>query len=559
MNLIIDETPTISIIDDNEIKTGNSVGKTTILKLIDVCLGEDPKVIYSDTGRGQQIYKIVQDFLTVNDVLISLFLKEDLDKNESREIVIERNFLSGRRCIRRINGVQYSREEFLSELKNIIFPGQKSEKPTFRQLISHNIRYNEDRLNHTLETLTGYGKGVEYEALYLNLLGCDFNSGPKKLELSDKIKQENIYKKRLEREQTKIAYEAALSMINDEIAELDGKKKLLRVNENFERDLNELNLVRFEINKISTEISNLELRKKLILDIQNELKGEIANIDLNQLRSIYAQAQDYIHDLQKTFEDLVDYHNKMIIEKSRFISKDIPKINDQISNHKHHLSSLLRNEMELTGVIVKSDSYEKLENIISEMGEKFRKKGEYESIIKQITEVENNIDKFSAQLDNIDIDTFSDRFQQMVKDQITKFNRIFSNVSYALYNEKYLIKYEIKYNTKSGAKFYQFSSFNSNMSSGKKQGEILCFDIAYTFFAEEEKIPCLHFLLNDKKELMHDNQLVSVDKFIQGKDIQLVVSILKDKLPEELKKEEYYVVKLSQDDKLFRIETGMKK
>jgi hypothetical protein len=69
-----------------------------------------------------------------------------------------------------------------------------------------------------------------------------------------------------------------------------------------------------------------------------------------------------------------------------------------------------------------------------------------------------------------------------------------------------------------------------------------------------ENIPCLHFLLNDKKELMHDNQLVSVEKYISDKNIQLVASILKDKLPDELKNEKYYVVKLSQEDKLFRIE-----
>jgi hypothetical protein len=61
-------------------------------------------------------------------------------------------------------------------------------------------------------------------------------------------------------------------------------------------------------------------------------------------------------------------------------------------------------------------------------------------------------------------------------------------------------------------------------------------------------------LLNDKKELMHDNQLVNIAKLVNAKGIQFVASILKDKLPEELNREEYFVVKLAQDDKLFRIE-----
>ncbi|OGR28918.1 MAG: hypothetical protein A2X83_11255 [Desulfuromonadales bacterium GWD2_54_10] len=60
--------------------------------------------------------------------------------------------------------------------------------------------------------------------------------------------------------------------------------------------------------------------------------------------------------------------------------------------------------------------------------------------------------------------------------------------------------------------------------------------------------------MNDKKELMHDNQLLKIAKLVNTKGIQFVASILKDKLLEELNREEFFVVKLSQGDKLFRIE-----
>ncbi len=115
------------------------------------------------------------------------------------------------------------------------------------------------------------------------------------------------------------------------------------------------------------------------------------------------------------------------------------------------------------------------------------------------------------------------------------------------------MKYDIVTNRKN-QRLYKFNAFNTNLSSGKKQGEISCFDIAYILFADEENIPCLHFLLNDKKELMHDNQLVKIADFVNKNNIQFVASILKDKLPEELNDEKYFVVKLSQSDKLFRVE-----
>ena len=64
----------------------------------------------------------------------------------------------------------------------------------------------------------------------------------------------------------------------------------------------------------------------------------------------------------------------------------------------------------------------------------------------------------------------------------------------------------------------------------------------------------MHFLLNDKKELMHDNQLVMIAKLVNEKGIQFVASILKDKLPKELNKDEFIILKLSQENKLFQIE-----
>jgi uncharacterized protein YydD (DUF2326 family) len=50
MNLIVDETET-----SNEQLTGNNVGKTTVLRLINFCLGSDGKEIYTDpeTKRGE--------------------------------------------------------------------------------------------------------------------------------------------------------------------------------------------------------------------------------------------------------------------------------------------------------------------------------------------------------------------------------------------------------------------------------------------------------------------------------------------------------------------------
>ncbi len=545
LNLIVDES--------EQDVTGNSVGKTTVLKLVDFCLGAEKKNIYIDPETKRSEYKLVKDFLIDNKILITLVLTNDLEQR-SEDIVIERNFLpSIKENIRRINGMQVLAENFEQELTKVLFPDYCEGKPTFRQIISHNIRYKDENINNTLKTLDKYTSDAEYETLYLFLLGCEFSKGTNKQEILTKIKQEDNYKNRLEKKQTKNAYETALALINNDIEELNKQKNSFNLNENFERDLDSLNDVKYQINKISSLIGQLNIRKELIVETETELKTGKSNIDLKQLELIYTQASNKINGIQKSFSELVAFHNTMIEEKVKFITKELPNLEKQIYDSNVSLKQLLEEESKLTNIISKSDSFEALEEIIRELTEKYRKKGEYENVIQQITDVESNIKEYNLQLSAIDDELFSPDFEQIVKNQLYKFNKHFASISTLLYGEQYAIKYDKRPNAK-GQLLYKFSSFNANMSSGKKQGEISCFDLAYTMFADEENIPCLHFLLNDKKELMDDKQLVKIADFANRNNIQFVASILKDKLPSEINKEEYFIVKLSPTDKLFRIE-----
>ncbi len=547
LNLIIDETPI-----DNTKATGNNVGKTTVLKLIDFCLGAKPNIIYTDTENKKQTYELVKDFLIKENVQITLILTENLNKDNAREVEIIRNFLPGKQAVRKINGKDILEKDFEHELEQAIMPSKFVEKPTFRQVISHNIRYTDDAVNNTLKTLNKYTRDIEYETLYLYLLGCPADHGAKKQVLASQLKQENIIKEKLEKRQPKQSYEIMLSLLDDEISDLNEKRRTFNLNEELEDDLEQLDLVKYKINKTSSSITKLKIRKNLIEDSIRELDKSVCNIDLQQLRILYNEVNANIGGIQKTFEDLVSYHNSMVNEKMRYISQELPEINSKLSQGHIDLQLLLMKEKVLTDKIEKSGSLEELEKIIAQLNEKYRKKGELENTIAQLNEVEMNIKELEKELEKIDYDLFSDGFKHRIKTQVEKFSKVFSTISQELYGEQYAITYqEVK---EKRQQFYKFSSFNTNMSSGKKQGEILCFDLAYTMFADEEHIPCLHFLLNDKKELMHDNQLIKVAEFIQNKNIQLVVSILKDKLPIAVIEKSHIAVQLSPNNKLFKIE-----
>lgn len=550
LNLIVDETPVLS-----GTETGNNVGKTTVLKLVDFCLGATAKGIYSDQEHIQNEYKIVKDFLIDNKVRVSLLLKDDLHLQEGREVLIERNFLPRNGKIQRIDGNNKTDVEFAEALTDLLFPGHYGKKPTFRQIIAHNVRYKDQSINNILKNLDKFTRDDEYETLYLFLFGCDFDQGDVKQDIRSQIDVEERFKKRLETEQTKSAYETSLALLQSDIQILERRKASLNLNKNFESDLDKLNEIKYRINLTSSEIGRLELRRDLITEAQRELQSDISSVDLQQLRQIYQQATTLISGIQKTFQELYEFHNKMVESKIHFIAQDLPRIDADLTKQHKELNRLLSQNVELSAAITQTDSFDMLERLIVELNTKYQMKGELENTLRQLNDSEAKLSELYKQRAAIDDGLFSDEFAMKIKEQVNKFNLHFSTVSNELYGEKYAVKVDTK--IVNGRRLYEFTAFNTNFSSGKKQGEISCFDIAYTLFADEENIPCMHFLLTDKKELMHDNQILLIAKYINIRGIQFIASILKDKLPGELNREEYVVLKLSQEDKLFRIERSL--
>lgn len=546
LNLIVDETPS------GETLTGNNVGKTTVLRLIDFCLGREGSVVFKDPESKREVYQLVKDYLIDNKIIVTLTLVDDLD-NPRRKVEICRNFLSRRESICQINGEDISKSDFENSLGKVIFPTIKVEKPSFRQIIAHNVRYEDIRLNNTLDILNSFTKTEEYETLYLFLFGCDYDEGNKREELIANIKSESNYKKRLEKHGTKNSYKVALQDIDREIAKLEQKKATLNINPQLDLDLDELTGVKEELNTVGSAITSLRIRRDVIQESINDFNQQRFDVDMAQLQLIYKQAASLMPAIQHTFEEMVSYHNKMLANRVRFIEEEIPLLEEKIGQLQMSFSYLREKEMLLTEKITASDTFEELEKVINALNEQYTRKGEYSAILSQIESVEEAIGKFDEDLKNIDEGLFSNDFKTIVDGQLSKFNDIFSEISDELYDERYSVKEDVVRNTK-GQFVYKFSIIGTNLSSGKKQGEISCFDIAYTLFADQESIPCLHFILNDKKELMHDNQLVKLAEIANRENIQFVASILEDKLPAELRNEDYYIVKLSQGDKLLRIE-----
>jgi uncharacterized protein YydD (DUF2326 family) len=541
VNLIVDETKT-----DNKKESGNNVGKTTVIRLIDYCLGGEGTNIYKDKEFKQKSNTQIENFLTTNNIIITLILTTNLENSETDDIVIKRNFLNRYDRIQEINGSKYNNEEFQKKLKELIFKST-SEKPTFRQIISKNIRDEKNKLSNTLKVLNPYTSLEEYESLYLFWLGIESDDTAKKQQLlRDRILEQHL-QNRLKKDYSLSQIKQSLLVINRTITDLEQKKSKLNLNENFNAQITKLNLSKQNINSISTELSRLEFRKTLILESRKDLNKEISDINTNQIRKMYEEAKVLILNIQKSFEETIEFHNQMVNEKIKYITKELPDLENEINVLKRKLNLYLIEETQLTSELQKTGALEGLEHIITDLNSNYEKKGNFEQL-KEIWEAsEEKYNSISSEIEILDKHIQSK--DSIIQNRISEFNKYFSELSYQLYDESFVLSSEI------GEKGYELniSSISGNLGTGKKKGQIAAFDLAYIKFAEKEKIYCLHFILHDQIENVHNNQIRLLIDIVSNINCQYIIPILKDKLPSDIDINLYKIISLSQTDKLFKV------
>jgi hypothetical protein len=141
------------------------------------------------------------------------------------------------------------------------------------------------------------------------------------------------------------------------------------------------------------------------------------------------------------------------------------------------------------------------------------------------------------------------RNNSLIKNRVTEFNRYFPKISNKLYGEDYFLSH------KKNNQCYELSidNIDGNPSTGKKKGPIAAFDFAYILFSDSLNIKCLHVIMHDQLENIHDNQLNTLIEVANNINGQYIVPILRDKIPSNVDVSMFEVLPLSQNDKLFRV------
>lgn len=545
VNLIVDTSLKL-----NDKQTGNSVGKTTVLRLIDFCLGAEPDIIYKGGENIGDIYHEVADFLNSREINIILTMLYDWN-DEGNSIVLIRNFSWSRDRIKcYINGDVFSINEYRSKLRMLFFPHLVDRKPSFREIISHNIRYDETRLDATLKTLHVTTSHDEYDVLNLFLFNSDSSAAERRMRLKKELEIQRGFQRGLSAEYRLKDLEKKLKIQLKLIEETKKSIETLFVNCERDEDVNNLNKLRKKRSDCIQTIAEIDFKMRIINQTISDFKKDIYTENIESIQALYSEAKNILPEVMVSFDSLVKFHNQMNKEKIRFVQQELSTCQAMRERKGRELDSIEEEIIKHEDKIRNTITVEQMECLVARLNEAHVRKGEYEMCIKQLKDVKSRVDQLKVESSQPEENDDLISTEEQLINNVNIFNAFFGEVSKMLYGEENRLIV-----TKNSKGNYDFQFVIPSNSAGRKQGESLCFDVAYIMYSDSVKKPCIHFMLNDKKELMDANQLEMLPLIVENKPMQLIISMLYDKLPESIQTEvkKYEVLTLSENDKLFKL------
>lgn len=541
LNLIIDDTP------ESLRESGNSVGKSTAIKIIDLCLGARSvrELYYDSDTRSENV--VVKDFLDEFKVQAELIL---IDENK-RGCSIKRDlFPRGKKYI---FDEPYSKQDFWDELKKIIFDLKES-RPTFRQLIPKFVRVEntaEERMIKFLPIMTG---NDVYDTIYCFLFQIYSDELlSKKGEITERLSECQKTIQTLEKSKSISSLSVlkqSLEIINSDLKDLYDKRNKLSYMDEYREELDSKRKLTLRINDLQEKMELVEFE---IANIENSivsLAKEKSEINIQILQAVYQEAKSYIPTLQKNFEDMVSFHNSMIQNRIDFIQKPLNVKKELLEQYSSQLATILEQKEKITIEALDEGLLDELNMLNRKIEDLSLKKGEIKQSIQLLEEQEAVRQDLNKELLVIQNQMENDGIDEKIK----KFNQFFSDYCDKLYGEKYLLAYNE--NWKEEKKFpVSIASLGGKVGTGKKKAVIVAFDLAYMQYSIEMGIKVPQFVIHDKMENTHINQIKTIFEICEGIDGQYIIPILRERIDKVEQKyvEKAKVLELSTNNKFFGI------
>jgi uncharacterized protein YydD (DUF2326 family) len=530
-------------------QTGNGVGKSTPSRLLDYIFMSNGKDIYTEAEFGRNIPEVFE-YITSNTIYIELAFRG----HDGRDYRVGRTLTPNQKeSVYYVDGETCEKSIYVSLVSIQIF-GQSKEKPSVRNLSHKFIRNTNEKMQNTTRFLHGNAKPDVYDQLYLFLFGFSgLDLLRDKASLNNKIKTKTKHLSAYRNPHKESALQKMINPLRIEEKAIQSKIDSFDFTGSEEADVRELVNIQGEISDVTVAYSKVKSRIDYIDKSILRLRENASSVDGRELSDIYQQAGVSISGgLKRSYEDLVVFHNQVILNKVTLLSKDVEGYKEEAAGIKLKIDDLHSQE---SGVFTKMKEPDTLKSVSQIYNEQSNIREQIASVSALLNKIEDtkilieSIDNSKAKI----IKEISNNTDQLDKN-VEKFNEYFGDLSKNFYGDRYI--FDLEFDSEKEKCQFEVVNISPNPTGGKKKGELSAFDLAYIEFVEEVKLKRPTFVVHDSIEDVDVNQVYDIFEKADQLNGQYIIALLSDKIsdPKFSKfKAESVILELSESDKFFKI------
>ena len=206
-----------------------------------------------------------------------------------------------------------------------------------------------------------------------------------------------------------------------------------------------MNITELTVNELQENMQFLEFEIENIKISIEKLSKEKKDIDFSALKIIYEEAKRYVPELQKSFEDMVSFHNAMIQNRIDFIYKQMETKQELLELYSNQLNEILVKKEEITIKSLDEGFLDEFSMLNKQIEELSLKKGEIQQSINLLEEQEQIRSRLNKELIDIEEQMESGDLEDKIKEY--NFDDICSGLELNMHNITYktsLIKNSLK-------------------------------------------------------------------------------------------------------------------
>ncbi len=512
---------------NNENETSNSIGKTVLLRIINVILGGNNSG--QDTIHGLKNYKI-------------------------------------KACVK-YKGKEYNVELEIGNSKNYTINGQKMNLTKYKEFFcidrsSFSKQIMLEKRKGLISTVSTNATKDDYTVvlnlLYLNKIQDIFRKIKKnqdEIEIIGKFK--NNFKEdisTLEKEEFNL--EMKKKQVDDELNELNKKIQNIKISDNIEEIVQD----RADLDqKVKNIAEKIKLNDISISKYKETLEDSEKNdISLKEVEAIYEKAQIQIPDMiKRKLVEVEDFYKGLIEDKKDIYQTQIKNLKNSNDTMQKEISELKIKLDNLSEIVSENDLFREAIKIYN------KKTNEKMEIDSKISEIKGKLTQISnTQNLKSDIDVL---YTQLFKEHedattiINKYKEFVYNVVNRIYGEEKRNPY-LSINISNSARKYKTMPVKIDLSIDGDDGEgisavkFLLFDLLIFNYNND-----IEFLIEDSScfegidRRQIKNILIEMEKISNDKKKQLIVTLNKYLISNVDDLEEKIVLKLNENNTLLNI------